>query len=125
MDACRGTGNKELAQQIIEEGRPYLDKRYKMEVLSMAADSMVYNYYILNGNYEMAQKCVDKLMSYKSLQAQKFFTKYYVAAEMNLIFGNRAGAIEILEQGKRIMGNGSAVVNQAFELYKAKLGLNG
>ena len=125
MEACRGTGNKVLAQQIIEEGKPFLDKQYKMEVLSMVADATVYTYYILNGNYEMARKCVDKIMSYRSVQAQKFFTKYYIAAEMNMILGNRTGAIEMLEQGKRIVGDGSALINQVFELYKAKLRING
>ena len=123
MEICRGTLNREMAQQIIVEGKPFLDRKYGMDAISMAADTVVYNYYILFGNFEMARRYVDKVMSYRSAQADKFVSKYYMAAEINMIFGNVDAARAILEQGKRKMGNKTAVINQVFEVFRVRLGL--
>ena len=123
MEAYRGTKNKEMAQQLIEKGRPYLDKKYKLDAISMVADTVVYDYYMLFENYEMAKRAVDKLMSYKSQQADKFYTKYFAAAEINMVLGNRQGAQAIMEQCKRNMGEQMAVVNQSFEIFRRRLGI--
>ena len=123
MEAYRGTKNKEMAQQLIEKGRPYLDKKYKLDAISMVADTVVYDYYMLFENYEMAKRAVDKLMSYKSQQADKFYTKYFAAAEINMVLGNRQGAQAIMEQCKRNMGEQMAVVNQSFEIFRGRLGI--
>ena len=123
MEAYRGTKNKEMAQQLIEKGRPYLDKKYKLDAISMVADTVVYDYYMLFENYEMAKRAVDKLMSYKSQQADKFYTKYFAAAELNMVLGNRQGAQAIMEQCKRNMGEQMAVVNQSFEIFRRRLGI--
>ena len=123
MEAYRGTKNKEMAQQLIEKGRPYLDKKYKLDAISMVADTVVYDYYMLFENYEMAKRAVDKLMSYKSQQADKFYTKYFAAAEINMVLGNRQGAQAIMDQCKRNMGEQMAVVNQSFEIFRRRLGI--
>ena len=123
MEAYRGTKNKEMAQQLIEKGRPYLDKKYKLDAISMVADTVVYDYYMLFENYEMAKRAVDKLMSYKSQQADKFYTKYFAAAEINMVLGNRQGAQAMMEQCKRNMGEQMAVANQSFEIFRRRLGI--
>ena len=121
MEAYRGIKNKEMAQQLIEKGRPYLDKKYKLDAISMVADTVVYDYYMLFENYEMAKRAVDKLMSYKSQQADKFYTKYFAAAEINMVLGNREEAKAIMEQCKRNMGEKLAVANQSFEIFNRRL----
>lgn len=123
MEACRGVKNREMAQQIIEEGRPFLDKKFKQDIFAMTADYIAYNYYMIVEDYGMAVRCVDKLMSYQSLQAYKFFIRYYAAAEINVVFGNKEKARKILEQGKKMAGENLAVVCQSFEVYRLRLGL--
>ena len=123
METSRGLGDRATAQRIIDEGKPFLDRKYSQDALSMAADSTVYNYYMLFGNYEMADKCVQKLMSYRSVQADKFFTKYFYAAELSMVSGNKEMARQILDGARQKIGYDLPVIRQAFDMYYRRLGL--
>ena len=85
MEAARGLNSRESAANIMSDAAPYLEKKYNADILSMMADVTYYNYYVTMGGYDEAKKYADKLMSYKSLGVEKFFSKYYAAAEIVML----------------------------------------
>ena len=98
METYRGLNDRENAIKMIERAKPLLDRNFKSDVLSMAADTVYYNYYMLLGNFERAQEFVNKILSYKSPEAEKFFTKYYIEAEFNMHLGKKQEAVDSIRK---------------------------
>ena len=98
METYRGLNDRENAIKMIERAKPLLDRNFKSDVLSMAADTVYYNYYMLLGNFERAQEFVNKILSYKSPEAEKFFTKYYIEAEFNMHLGKKQEAVDSIKK---------------------------
>ena len=124
MEAARGLNNKESAINIMSDAKQYLDGKYKFDMLYILADLTYYNYFVTMGDYDTAKKYVDKIISYKSLGVDKFFSKYYAAAEIVMLTeGDKDKARAILEQGWNMCDKDKKVVKQAFDEFYKRLGL--
>ncbi len=98
METYRGLNDKEKAIKMIERAKPILDRTFKSDVLSMGADTVYYNYYMLLENYERAEEFADKILSYKSPEAERYFTKYYIEAEFNMHLGKKQEAVDSIKK---------------------------
>ena len=124
MECYRGLNDKGNAINMIERARPVLDRTFKHDSISMLSDSTYYNYYMLIGNYDKASEFVDKLMSYRSAEADKSIIKYLAEADYNVYLGRKAEAIEALKKVKAMSDeSGNPVIAFVYERNKINLGL--
>ncbi|MBR3247363.1 MAG: DUF4229 domain-containing protein [Clostridiales bacterium] len=125
METYRGLRDREKAINMMERAKPVLDMDLKHEVLKMASDAVYYNYYMLIENYERAREFADKLMSYSSPEADRFFTRYYIEAEYLLHLGKPNEADGELKKMEAIIeGDLKPLLSFFYTRYRMRLGLD-
>ena len=125
METYRGLNDRGNAIYMIERAKPVLEMDFKHEVLKMGSDAVYYNYYMLIENYDRAKEFADKLMSYSSPEADRFFTRYYIEAEYLLHLGKPQEAAEELKKIEAIIdGDLKPLLSFFYERYRMRLGLD-
>ncbi len=124
IESYRGLDDKAKAVDLIERARPILDMDFKHDTLAMSSDVTYYNYYMIIGNYSKAAEYVNKLKTYHSAEADKYFLKYFVEADYDMYLGRKEEALEALRKMESIPGRtDKPVYSFICQKYSEHLGL--
>ncbi|WP_034447490.1 hypothetical protein [Butyrivibrio sp. AE2032] len=125
IETYRGLNDRENAIKLIERAKPLLDSKLKNEVLTLSAYTIYYTYYMLLGNYELAQEYLNKVLSFDSEAAKSYYARYYIEAEFDLHLGKRQEALEALKKMEpMIKGETKELLGFIYQAYQERLGLN-
>ena len=126
MDIYRGLNDKASASNMIGRAAFVLNKDHKFETMNMGAEAIYYNYCMLIEDYERAGEYVQKLCSYTSAEAKKYFVRYYIEAEYDLYLGKRQEAVEALRKMEPVIADSKdlkAALEYFYQMFQVRLGL--
>lgn len=124
FEMLRGTGNKAEAMHLFERIKPFLDSKNGTDPLSRCAKSILFNFYMLMEDYDMARKTCDIIGSMEFADDSSKLAYYYLKADLEHSTGRDEEAVAALIKTKQIFGRESRpVCVTMYDFYLKKLEL--
>ncbi|MCR5105568.1 MAG: hypothetical protein K6B68_14130 [Eubacterium sp.] len=122
MELCNEYGDKERANNVFRDAKPYLDKFYGANNVSMVIDEFYFSYYYLNQDYMLAIEHAEAMINNPFHKMNSIIAGYLNLAMAYNKMGDTARALEILDEAVKIMNNKKNPVSiQSYEYAKKQI----
>ncbi|MCR4791812.1 MAG: hypothetical protein K5871_03615 [Lachnospiraceae bacterium] len=119
MELCQAMKDPARANNVIADGKPFLDKHYgKMDALDVLIDDVWFLYHYTLGDYAHAREHAQKILNNKVHNDTGMVTGYAALAMVCSRTGDTAKAEELMSQAERIAEeSGKVIAKQSPEGY--------
>ena len=123
IEACRGLGDKFLADDVMREAKKYFEMEGLSDSKLFFKDISLYDYYMLLGEFEKAKECAERLLTYKTIEL-KGVTAYIKNAEIMNKFNDKDNFIKMMGIARNNAINTLAPLRQYYNEYLKRFGLD-
>ena len=116
MEAVRGLGDKDLAEKVMEEAKPYFEKDNLNSKMKFMINIFMYHYDMLMGDMDGAKACVEQLMTHTPTE-KECITPYVLYAEWLIESGDRDSAEVQMNEAREKAFNSIKTVRQTYDGY--------
>ena len=123
MEACRGLGDKFLADDVMQEAKKYVDLEGLSYTKLFLKDVCLYNYYMLIGEFENAKECAERLLTYKTIELDSV-TAYVINAEIMKKLNDKEGFNRMMGIAREKAKKTYAPIKQIYNEYLTRFELD-
>lgn len=120
METVRGIGDKNLAEKVMEEARPYFEIEHQNSKIKFVIEIFMYHYNMLMGDMDGAKESVDRLMTYASTK-KKCIIHNVLYAKWLIASGDKDSAEEQMDIAGKKAVNNIKIIKQTYDAYKKRL----
>lgn len=121
MDTYTGLKDEKKSREVFDEAHSRFGNKQE-EMFRILLDGIDYDYAVMNGKYDDAQKIADRLLTYTSDFAQKLPSAYITNADLCNRLGKRDEAEAFMQKTWQVVKDQGAVMVQTYRRAMKRFG---